>query len=51
MSTPTTTPLDGEDLINYDDVTARIAYLESRDCHQPDRETYVRRRVRLPDMR
>jgi hypothetical protein len=34
-----TEPLDGEDLINYTDVTARIAYLESRDCHEPDRET------------
>ena len=37
MSTPTTTtPLDGEDLINYDDVTARLAYLESHDCHRAD---------------
>ena len=39
-STTATEPLDGEDLINYSDVTARIAYLESRDCHQPDREEY-----------
>jgi hypothetical protein len=31
-----TEPLDGEDLINYDDVTARIAYLEEHDCHNPD---------------
>lgn len=30
-----TEPLDGEDLINYTDVTARIAYLEAHDCHDP----------------
>jgi hypothetical protein len=34
-----TEPLDGEDLINYDDVTARIEYLEEHDCHEPERET------------
>lgn len=31
--------LDGDDLINLTDVTARIAYLEARDCREPDRET------------
>jgi hypothetical protein len=33
-------PLDGEDLINYGDVTARINYLKTYDCHRPDRADF-----------
>lgn len=32
-----TEPLDGEDLINYTDVTARIGYLEAHNCRIPNR--------------
>jgi hypothetical protein len=37
---PATTSLDGEDLINIEDVTARIADLEAHDCKEPDRDDY-----------
>jgi hypothetical protein len=37
---PVTTSLEDEDLINYTDVTARIADLEASDCGEPDREDY-----------
>ncbi len=36
--TPATTSLEDEDLINIEDVTARIADLEAHDCREPDRE-------------